>query len=399
MLTVRFEAMDNRTRDLLAGLFRSGPLSNQELAHLLGVSPSTVTSLTGALLQQGVLASRDAQQFDREIASGERRKRTFGLNAEYGWAAVVEIDFDGVTIYAVRFDLTLGASRRVPTDSGDRDGILAVVESELPGFLEEQSHGNLLGLGFTMPGQVDSGRAIGVHNTRISHWDNVRFDRFASLSENIVAENVANAAAFGEYCCGTARGTNDFILIHIGNGAGMGIVIDGKLHRGHNFSAGEAGHVIVDESSSITCNCGNRGCLESFVSRRAVLRELEQLRESEVPSGILSDTALGDGDAVYRLLGDYDAEGDKVAYLVVEDLAHKVGLAAANFAQILAPERIVLSGPISHLGDRFLHLVEQNLKRYHLPWLDSVPVVYGREDSESVALGAAALVFSRFWEQ
>ena len=192
---------------------------------------------------------------------------------------------------------------------------------------------------------------------------------------------------------------DDFLLIHVGNGAGMGIMIAGKLHRGHNFAAGEAGHVIVDENSGTSCNCGNRGCLESFVSRRAVMRELERLRSSEVPSGILSDPNLSDGREVYRLLGEYYESGDKVAYLVVAELAHKLGLAATNFAQVLDPARIVLSGPICNLGDNFLTLVQQTIKRYHLPWLDQVPVIYGQDENTATAQGAAFLVFQKTWEE
>jgi glucokinase len=390
--------MERRDGQLISRLYKCGRLSNQELAVRLGISPSTVTSTAGRLLNEGLITMLDARRFDREIGSGQRRKKTYQLDPDYGYALVVEIDFDCLVIHECRFDLEHISSTRVPITRNHRDVILDRAEAELRSFMAAHP-GRLLGIGFSMPGQVDYDRGVAIHNTRIDDWENVSFDRFTSFSRNLVTENVANAVALGEHFRGSAQDVDDFLVLHVGNGAGMGIMIDGQLHRGHNFAAGEAGHVIVEESSGTTCNCGNRGCLESFVSRRAVLRELEKLRESDVPSGILSNPHLENGDEVYRLLGKYYEGGDKVAYLVVEELAHKLGLAAANFAQVLAPARIVLSGPISTLGNRFLELVQQTLRRYHLPWLDPVPIVYGRNDSIVAAQGVALLVFRKLWER
>lgn len=362
------------------------------------ISPSTVSTAAARLLKLGAITKIDAHHFNSRVQTGRRKKRSYRLNPEYGIAVVVEIDYDGIIIHVNQFDLSVFSIKHVPVARNKRDEILKIIEKELRSLLSAHRENTLLGIGFSMPGQVDSQNGKAVHNTRIDGWEDVSFDQFKAFSENIIAENVANALTIGENLRGSAQAVDDFLLIHVGNGAGMGIMIAGKLHRGHNFAAGEAGHVIVDENSGTTCNCGNRGCLESFVSRRAVMRELERLRSSEVPSGILSDPNLSDGHEVYRLLGEYYESGDKVAYLVVAELAHKLGLAAANFAQVLDPARIVLSGPICNLGDNFLNLVQQTIKRYHLPWLDQVPVVYGQDENTATAQGAAFLVFQKTWE-
>lgn len=391
--------MVQRDGRLLDALYRNGPLSNQELSAILGVSPSTVSAMVTGLLDEGAVTLLDPGRFGGRVGPGKRRKRTIQLNPDYGFAAVVELDFDFVTVHVNRFDLECESTRRVPVARNNRDAILETVDTELQSLAAQPGDRTFLGVGFCLPGQVDSDNNIGVHNTRIENWDHVDFNRFSAFSPNVVTENVANAEAVGEHARGSARDVDDFLLLRVGNGAGMGIMIDGKLHRGHNFAAGEAGHVIVEESSGTTCTCGNRGCLESFVSRRAVMRELRRLRESEVPSGILSDLEAHDGEGIFRLLGEYFRIGDKAAYLVSHELAHKLGLAAANFVQILAPARIVLSGPIVNLGAPFLQLVEQTLRRYQLPWLPPVPVVYARNAGASAAQGVAMLVFRRAWSR
>ncbi len=390
--------MENRDGKLLSLLFKHGPLSNQELANAMHISPSTVSSAAVRLLKLGAINKIDARHFNSRIQIGQRKKRSYCLNPEYGFAIVVEIDYDGLIIHITNFDLSISSTRRVPITQNKRDRILSIIEKELHLLLSEHKANRLLGIGFSMPGQVDAQSRKALHNTRINGWENVNFDQFKSFSENIITENVANALTIGENLRGSAQGVDDFILLHVGNGAGMGIMIAGKLHHGHNYAAGEAGHVIVDENSGTSCNCGNRGCLESFVSRRAVMKELERLRKNEVPSGILTNPALSDGSEVYRLLGEYYESGDKVAYLVVAELAHKLGLAAANFAQVLDPARIVLSGPICNLGTQFLNLVQQTIKRYHLPWLDQVPVVFGQNENTATAQGVAFLIFQKIWK-
>ncbi len=390
--------MDQRDGKVLDVLFKAGPLSNQELAARLGISPSAVSNATTRLVRAGAITAVDADGFRGEAQPGRRRKRTYRLNPAYATAVVVEIDFDFVTLHLIRFDLSPVVSRRVPIAHNERDSILDTIDAELSVLVGSAENISLCGIGFSMPGQVDFHNGIAIHNTRIDNWDNVDFRRFAVFSRNIVTENVANAVALGEYARGSAREIDDFVLLHVGNGAGMGIVIGGALHRGHNYAAGEAGHVIIEESSKTTCACGNHGCLESFVSRRAVMQELERLRQSEVPSGILSDFDLHQGDGIYAVLGSYYESGDKVAYILMQELAHKLGLAAANFVQILAPARIVLSGPVINLGAPFLELVEQSLRRYQLPWLPPIPVVYGGDAVLAAAQGTALLVFQRGWE-
>ena len=390
--------MDQRDGKLLDVLLKAGPLSNQELAARLGISPSAVSNATTRLVYEGAIAPLTADGFRGETQPGKRRKRTYRLNPAYGTAVVVEIDFDFVTLHLIGFDLGPVTSKRVPIARSERDVILDTIEAELKLLVGSAADMGLCGIGFSMPGQVDFHSSVAIHNTRIDNWDNVDFSRFAVFSRNIVTENVANSVALGEHARGNAREIDDFVLLHVGNGAGMGIVIGGALHRGHNYAAGEAGHVIIEESSRTTCACGNHGCLESFVSRRAVMHELERLRQSEVPSGILSDFDSHQDDGIYAVLGSYYESGDKVAYILMQELAHKLGLAAANFVQILAPARIVLSGPVINLGAPFLDLVEQSLRRYQLPWLPPVAVVYGGDAVLAAAQGTALLVFQRSWQ-
>ena len=85
------------------------------------------------------------------------------------------------------------------------------------------------------------------------------------LGCKVYVENDANAAAYGEYIAGGAKGYNDAVVITLGTGIGSGIILGGKILRGFNFAAGEMGHNVIVKDG-IQCTCGRKGCWERYAS-------------------------------------------------------------------------------------------------------------------------------------
>ncbi len=238
--------------------------------------------------------------------------------------------------------------------------------------------------------------SVSVYNTRLKDWKNVEFDRFSKTCGNIVLENIANCRAIGEHVHRrglNGQNCNHFLFLNIGNGVGMGIFINGAIYRGHNYSAGEAGHTILNEESENICICGNRGCLESFVSNKAIYNQLLKLNRSEVESELFTDVDFGDLDKIYKVLDRYYHKGDKVAFLIVNEIAHKIGLACANFIQLFAPEYIFIGGEICDLGEYFLDLTTQNVQKYCLPWKQRISILYSVDSNQVGAYGLGLLAF------
>jgi hypothetical protein len=172
----------------------------------------------------------------------------------------------------------------------------------------------------------------------------VGVDARAVMSERlglpVRVENDANLGALAELVFGAGRGLQDFVYIKVSSGIGAGFVIDGSLHRGAGGTAGEIGHITLDESGRV-CRCGNRGCLETFVGAPFLL---ELLRSSH-----------GD-DLGLRDMIDLAAAGDIGCARVIADAGRHIGVGVANLCNLLSPQRVIVGGELARAGEALLPL-------------------------------------------
>ena len=170
------------------------------------------------------------------------------------------------------------------------------------------------------------------------------------LDCRVLLENDANAAALGEMWRGAARGCRTIICLTLGTGVGGGIILDGKLWRGIDGTAGEIGHMSVEPFGGVKCKCGNFGCLEVYASATAVVR---MTREglAQHPSSLLysirSDQLTS--EVVHRAA----VEGDPFALEVFHSVGVHLGIAMASVVDIFNPEMIVIGGGVSAACDLF----------------------------------------------
>lgn len=165
--------------------------------------------------------------------------------------------------------------------------------------------------------------------------------------------NDANAAALGEYYFGAGRGTRHFIYITISTGIGGGIVIDGKIYTGSSGTAGEVGHMTIDDNGPF-CSCGNSGCWETLASGTALAREARNRMKEGANTSILDYTS-GDIEKVTAQIIQTAAErGDALATELIARTGYYVGVGLANLINIFNPELIVIGGGLSNMGDMLL---------------------------------------------
>ncbi len=384
-----------QTKDILIldCFYRKGSLANQELAAILNLSPSTISNVLKRLATLNLIREFDSKIYIKKNRKKERNKKTYHLNPLYGYALAIEIDYDFLNIFKLRFDLSIEYSRKVPVSTNTKDSILRQIDRELDRALEESVGEELLGVGFGLPGKVNIEEAVSVFNTRMKDWRNVQFDRFSKRCNHIVLENIANCKAIGERIYRQDQNIDNFLFLNIGNGVGMGIFINGSIYRGYNDAAGNAGHTILNEESDNICICGNKGCLESFVSNKAICNQLSKLNRNEVESEIFADSDFGDPEKIYKVLDRHYQKGDKVAFQIINEIAHKIGLACANFFQLFAPEYIFIGGEICDLGEYFLKLIIQNVQKYYLPWNQQINIAYSKNSNFVGACGLGLLAF------
>jgi glucokinase len=207
----------------------------------------------------------------------------------------------------------------------------------------------------------------------------------------VVVDNDANAAAWGEVVHGAARGALYALMITLGSGIGGGIVARGRIIRGAHGFAAEVGHFQIDPSGPM-CACGERGHWEAFASGHALGRSgREWARDGRAP-GVLA-RAGGDPEAVTGVhVGDSAQAGEPDGRELLAEYAASVAVGLAGLANILDPERIVISGGLVELGDTLLTPVRDAFAHYiegaeYRPMIPIVPAALGERAG---VIGAAA---------
>lgn len=202
-------------------------------------------------------------------------------------------------------------------------------------------------VGIGTPGSVNFTTGFVGYNTNFGYYDwNLGSDLEALLGCKVYVENDANAAAFGEYIAGGAKGYRDAVIITLGTGIGSGIILNGKILRGFNFAAGEMGHNVIVKDG-IQCTCGRKGCWERYASASALVRQTKTAMEAN-PGSAMWQVSGGleqvDGRTVFAAM----RSGDAAAKAVLEQYLDYLAEGLANFINIFQPEVIALGGGVSH---------------------------------------------------
>lgn len=170
------------------------------------------------------------------------------------------------------------------------------------------------------------------------------------LSADVYVANDANVAALGEVMCGGGVGYKNAAVLTLGTGLGLGIIIDGKIFVGSNGGAGEFGHTIVEKNGH-QCSCGNKGCIETYTSATALIRDTKLAMEKDRNSLMWNECGGNIENAGGRTAFNAYYKGDKAAIEVIENYTDYVAIAIANVVNIIEPEIVLIGGGISGEGE------------------------------------------------
>ena len=208
----------------------------------------------------------------------------------------------------------------------------------------------------------------------------------------VALSNDAHVSALGEYTFGSAHGMKNFIIISLGVGLGSCFFTEGADHVGHLGYAGEFGHTCVVESNGRLCGCGHQGCLEAYAGANGIVRTARELMaKSGAPSLMRNLEKLSP-----RTIFECCEQGDKMAIEVFRSTGEILGFGLANYASIIDPEAIILTGGISHAGKWLLEPLSKSFEEHVFGNLKGkVKIFISRlNDRERDVLGASALAWS-----
>ena len=257
------------------------------------------------------------------------------------------------------------------------------------------SPAELAGVGLSFAGHTDGRRGMVLTSSNLPEWDHMPLrDVVASrIGQRVWLDNDTNLAALAEHRYGAGRGSQDMVYVTFSTGVGMGIIVDGKLYRGHTGTAGEVGHTVV-EVDGRHCSCGKRGCLMAYACGLA-LRDLAWERIQAGEDTALRDLAWGDPQLINgELICDIARKGDPVAQDMIISTGRYLGIGLSTIVQVLNPELIVIGGGLANIGSMLLDSCLESLRQNIHPVLwGAGRIVSGQFQGNVSLLGAAAMVF------
>ncbi|CAM5370083.1 transcriptional regulator [Streptomyces abikoensis] len=355
----------------------AGSLTQAEIARTTGLSAATVSNIVRELKEGGTVEVTPT-------SSGGRRARSVSLSGDAG--IVVGVDFGHTHLRVAVGNL---AQRVLAEDAEPLD-----VDASAAQGLDRAEHlvrrliddagidpGKIVGVGLGVPGPIDVETGTLGSTAILPGWagTNPRDELAARLSVPVHVDNDANLGALGELVWGAGRGAADLAYIKVASGVGAGLVINGQIYRGPGGTAGEIGHITLDESGPV-CRCGNRGCLETFTAARYVLPLLHSAHGADLTVARMVQLAR---------------EGDPGCRRVISDVGRHIGSGVANLCNLLNPRRVVLGGDLAPSGELVLAPIRESVSRYAIPSAArQLEVVPGALGGRAEVLGALALVLS-----
>ncbi|MDX2024034.1 MAG: ROK family protein [Deltaproteobacteria bacterium] len=309
-------------------------------------------------------------------------------------------DLGGTNIAAVLADEEgrIAARGTMPTLSYEGPEAVVARIGDLIESLAQKVGQRPAALGIGVPGMANlqTGETLFLPNLT-TQWRNVPVRQWLAprLGCDVYLLNDVRMAALGELAYGHGKHVRNFAFYALGTGVGGGIVMDGKLVLGRSGSVGELGHQTVDPNG-LRCGCGNRGCLELYISGPALTAEgVRLLLSGQAPR--LYDMVGGDfGKISVKLLGEAAAAGDDRVQASLVRAAQCLGIGIANTITTIHPEMIVIGGGVAGLGEPLFATVRQVIKeRVGMFPTDDIRVEPSLLGDQAGTLGGVALAVRR----
>jgi N-acetylglucosamine repressor len=355
-----------------------GPISRSEIAHETALQRSTVSLIVEELKANGLIEEGNGE------STGGRPPILLSLRTSD--AVAIGVDIGTAQTLAATSDLAgrLLEHEEFPTDSYAQKTIQEVVDCTLR--LIEKHRSTIEGIGVSVPGFVNPNTG----ELYIPHfdWRNIRI--VDALREAtglpVTIDNDANNAALAELWFGRPeiREVRDFIMVLVEEGVGTGIVFDGQVYRGEAGAAGEFGHMIIGQGAPVPCASGSRECWEAFASERAALARYAKLTQ------VSNRPPLTDFEELVRRA----VSGESTASAALKETAHYLGVGIANLIQGMAPEAVIVGGPIVGAWPVFFEDLKAAVETSLCRGLPSTPIIASTLGAQPTLMGAISLVLA-----
>ena len=266
---------------------------------------------------------------------------------------IISVDLGGTNIKVALLDLSYAIKDQEVLSTRsflEKDDLILGIVHSVNRFIKYNnlSKAQILGVGLGLPGPIDAKAGIVHFFPNIPGWVEVRLRDILRKKMGLVVslDNDAKLMALAEYKIGAAKGLNNVLCMTLGTGIGGGFIINGKLYRGFNNTAGEIGHLPINEKG-IDCNCGSSGCLEAYIGNRRILAEAKKMFKRNISLEELSGLA---------------EKHNKMAIEVWRKIGSHLGFALAGVVNLLNLDAIVIGGGVARAGRALFDNIAKSLR-------------------------------------
>ncbi len=342
--------------------FTPGGISRVRLAQRMDLTRAAITAIVDDLLKSGVIKEASS----RSVNTG-RPPVTLVVNPEHGYVAGIDMGATHLTVIIANCAAHVIEEEEIPFRIADGPSFcIDQADTLLQKLLQHAGLqlNNLLAIGLGVPGPIVAKEGMVLAPPIMPGWD--RFPIRTTLEQRwgcpISLNNDAELGAVGEWAYGAGRSVDDVIYVKVGTGVGAGMLLNGHIYRGASGSAGEIGHITIDENGP-QCKCGNRGCLEAFAGGDAIASQAKDIIQSG-RSTQLANTPLEKITA--RDIIKEARRGDLVAQQILVQAGSHLGVAIASLVNMINPKMIILGGGVAQIGDLFLEPIRQAVQKRSL---------------------------------
>lgn len=353
------------------------PIGRAEIARRSGLSPASITNITGDLLAEDWILETETGE-----SSGGRRPILLELNPTSGYVIGLKVTESGVV--GVLTDLTAEVLvKQEDTVQGSSPAaVAACLASQVDSLCLAAgvARADLLGVGVGLAGVVDASQGLSRHHPFLG-WRDVPL---GGLLQDLVhvpvyMDNDVNTLIFAERLFGRGQEVDDFLVVTIGRGVGLGMVLHGQVYSGAHGGAGEFGHTII-QKNGLLCDCGKYGCLETYVGESGLLRAAVEYDDLSSVGSMNELIELG-------------LAGNTSALMIFANAGEILGRGISNLINLFNPALILISGEGVRVGKMFFEPMRVAIAEHTMPvLLSDTEVLIDPWGDDAWAIGAACLV-------
>ena len=374
MRAINASAMRLYNRRMLLNEIRRQPVSRAELAERAHLTRASVTQIIEELIGEGLVVEGASVERSRL----GRRSTLLDVNPAAGAILGVKLSREQCDVGAVDLRGTVLTQRALRVQGRPAEALLEEIAAMLGEMRDALAKDGLrtFAAGFCAPGPLEPSTGRILNPPNFESWHGVEAGPFLRerLNLPVYLENVANAHALAEKYFGAAADAENFVLIRVDEGVGAGLFVRGGLYRGaHNYAA-EFGHLSVDINGPM-CVCGNRGCLEKYVSIPALLK-----------------------DTPYSSWRELRTHRDEPAARAAEEqLVRYMSHGIVSIVNAFDVEKVILAGELAEQADDLIDRINGEIARRTIFALDEAPVAAG-SPIQPVQMGAMP-AYTLLWDR